>query len=282
MSFIHPKKLKRRLKYFILIALGLYVMLASSLYFIQEKLLFLPTQLPQDYVFEFRHNFEEVFLNTDDNATINAIHFKADEPQGVILYFHGNAGDLSRWGTIAEYFVGLDYDVLIMDYRTYGKSVGSISEKALYADAQMCYDYLLQHGYSKEDIVLYGRSLGTGIASYLASENTARQLILETPYYSIEDVAKHRFPYLPVKRLLKYKLPTHAYLESVKCPTLIVHGTDDYVVPFSSGKKLSELNLPHVEFITVEGGSHNNLIEFDAYLAAMNTHLKYKKGSKMN
>lgn len=247
-------------------------MIGSALYFFQEKILFLPTTLEQDYQYQFEYPFEELFLKTDNDATINALHFKAENPKEVILYFHGNAGDLSRWGKITEYFVEKNYDVLVMDYRTYGKSVGKLSERAMYKDAQFCYDYLLKH-YSENEITLYGRSLGTGIASYLASKNRPKQLILETPYYSILDVAEHRFPVFPVKQLLKYRFPTFQYLPKAKCPVTIIHGTADNVVPYSSGKKLSEL-IVDVEFITIEGGGHNNLIEFEEYHKAIDKVLK--------
>ncbi len=268
MSFTPQRKPRKRLKQIILILIGVYVMIAASLYFIQEKILFLPTTLSQDYKFQFHHKFEELFLTTEDGASINALHFKADNPKGVILYFHGNAGDLSRWGEVVTYFVDLSYDVLVMDYRTYGKSKGKLSEKALYGDAQMCYDYLLEY-YPKEDIILYGRSLGTGIASYIAANNNANQLILETPYYSITDVAKSRFPFLPVDKLLKYKIPTHVYLKDVECDITIIHGTEDNVVPYRSAEKLLTLDIDHINFITVAGGSHNNLIEFETYRKAI-------------
>jgi len=264
------KKLKRRLKKFIIVLFGLYVMIGSALYFFQEKLLFFPTTLGQDYPYQFNHKFEELFLKTDENTTINALHFKVENPKGVLLYFHGNAGDLSRWGIIAEYFVDLQYNVLIMDYRTYGKSSGKLSEQAIYNDAQYCYDYLLKH-YSENEITLYGRSLGTGIASFVASKNKPKQLILETPYYSILDVAEHRFPMFPLKQLLKYHFPTHQFLPKAKCPITIIHGNDDSVVPYSSGKKLLELNIETLKFITVEGGDHNNLIEFEAYHKTIKT-----------
>lgn len=264
----------RKLKKIVLIVLGLYVMLGTTLYFIQEKILFLPTVLEQDYVYQFSEPFEEVFLKTQDDAVINAIHFKTANPKDVILYFHGNAGDLSRWGLIAEYFVKQQYDVLIMDYRTYGKSTGVMSEQALYDDAQLCYDYLLKF-YSEEQITLYGRSLGTGIATDVASHNQPKRLILETPYYSMLDVAKHRFPMFPLKHLLKYKLPTFEFMKDVKCPVAIFHGTDDSVVPFESGRKLFD-TLPENQgiFIQIEGGNHNNLIEFEAYRFGIETLLK--------
>ncbi|WOD44098.1 alpha/beta hydrolase [Hwangdonia lutea] len=231
-------------------------------------MLFFPTVLEQDYIFQFSKPFEELFLKTDDDAVINAINFKTENPKGVILYFHGNAGDLSRWGFIAEYFVEKQYDVLIIDYRTYGKSTGKLSEKALYNDSQYAYNYLKER-YAENDITLYGRSLGTGIAAYLASKNKPNQLILETPYYSITDVAKTRFPVLPVETLLKYKLPTHQYLQKTSSPITILHGTDDGIVPITSAEKLLKLNKENLEFITIDGGAHNNLIEFEAYHKAI-------------
>ena len=125
------------------------------------------------------------------------------------MYFHGNAGDLSRWGQIVSYYVDLQYDVFIMDYRTYGKSTGKLSEQALYDDAKVCYDYLKEK-FDPSRITLYGRSLGTGIATQLASFNKAQRLILETPYYSLVDVAKERFPFLPVQSLMQYELPSYS------------------------------------------------------------------------
>ena len=240
-------------------------MVGSLLYFLQEKLLFLPTVLKQGYVFEFSQPFEELFLKTDDNTVINAIHFKVENPKGVILYFHGNAGDLSRWGEVTEYFVAMEYDVLVMDYRTYGKSIGSLSEQAFYDDAQYCYNYLKAR-YTENEIVVYGRSLGTGIATYVASRNNPKQLILETPYYSITDVAASRFPMFPVAKLLKYKFPSFKYVAQVKCPISIFHGTEDEVIPFRSAKKLFEIApKPLTAFVEIEGGNHGNLIDFELY-----------------
>lgn len=240
-------------------------MITASLYFLQEKILFLPTVLEQDYTFNFKHNFEEINLKAEDGAKLNALHFKSENPKGVILYFHGNAGNLSRWGTIAEYFVEKQYDVLIMDYRTYGKSTGALSEAVFYSDADLFYSYLLQ-SYNEKDITLYGRSLGTCMATYLASKNKPKQLVLETPYYSMVDVGKSRFPIVPVKLLLKYKFPTYQFISKVSCPTTMFHGTNDQIVPYDSAKKLFEVSPKFsTNFITIEGGGHNNLINYDTY-----------------
>jgi len=249
-------------------------MISTALYFLQEKIIFLPTVLEQDYQYQFNHNFEELNLQTDDGAKLNAIHFKVENPKGVILYFHGNAGDLSRWGSIAEYFVGKQYDVLIMDYRTYGKSTGKLSEAVFYTDAQLFFDFLKKQ-YDEKEIILYGRSLGTGIATYLASKNNPKQLILETPYYSILDVAKDRFPVFPIEKLLKYEFPSYKFIKDVSCPITIFHGTNDEVVPYASAKKLFDV-APKSEttFVTIKDGNHANLNTFDAYHHHINNTLK--------
>ena len=240
-------------------------MIGASLYFLQEKLIFIPTTLPQDYTYNFSYPFEELFLKAEDGAVINAIHFKTEQPKGVILYFHGNAGDLSRWGIITEFFVEKKYDVFVMDYRTYGKSRGKLSEQALYNDAQMCYDYLLKH-YQESEITIYGRSIGTGMATYLASNNNPKQLILESPFYSLTDVARDRFLLFPIKKLLKYDFPSYRYVENISCPIIIFHGSDDSVIPYASGEKLfNSIIQKKKTFFTIENGGHNNLIEFDSY-----------------
>ncbi|MCK5401532.1 MAG: alpha/beta hydrolase [Flavobacteriaceae bacterium] len=250
--------------YFLII---LYVMIGASLYFFQEKLIFRPTTLPQDFTFSFSNPFEELFLKTEDGATINAIHFKTEKPKGIILYFHGNAGDLSRWGIITEFFVEKGYDVFVMDYRTYGKSKGVLSEQTLYSDSQMCYNYILKH-YQESEIIVYGRSLGTGMATYLASNNNPVQLILETPFYSLTDVARDRFSLFTIKKLLRYDFPSYKYIKNISCPISIFHGTEDNVIPYASGLKLfNSMNQKKKMFFTIKKGGHNNLIEFEAYQA---------------
>lgn len=235
------------------------------LYFFQEKLIFLPSQLPQEYAYSFVLPHEEFNLKTEDGAVLNGLHFKNSDSKGVILYFHGNAGDLSRWGEIALYFVEKQYDVVIMDYRTYGKSTGKLSPEALFDDAQLFYNYTLEQ-YDESRMTLYGRSLGTGIATHLAATNSPKQLVLETPFYSLLDVAKSMFPILPVSLFLKYTFPSFEYMQYVSCPITIFHGTSDSVVPYESGNKLYDA-IPHERktFFTVDEGEHNNLVSFPQY-----------------
>lgn len=263
----------RKFKNGIILLIGLYIVIGSALYLFQEKLLFLPTQLEESYTFQFDLPFEELDFKPEEGVRLNALYFKSAQPKGVIFYSHGNAGDLSRWGEIASRFVKYNYDVLVWDYRSYGKSKGPRSEMAFYNDAEHIYDFLLTK-YKPEEIVLYGRSLGTGISSYLASKRICQQLLLETPYYSIVDVAQYRFPIFPVEKLMTYKFPSYKYIPDVNVPVTIFHGTDDGVVPYKSAQKLAALKPYGIEFVTIKGGEHNNLVDFAGFHTALDKALK--------
>lgn len=265
MSSTARRKAGNRLSRVLLALITLYTLIAGTLYFLQEQFIFRPTELAQDYTYSFNYDFEEVFIETAPEAVINAIHFTVERPKGVILYFHGNAGNLARWGEVTTFFVEQEYDVFVMDYRGYGKSKGERDEEALYHDSRQCYNYLLQR-YSESDIVVYGRSLGSGMATKMAAEFNPRSLILESPFYSLLDVAKSRFPMFPVAKLLKYSMPNFDNIRKVNCPVTIYHGTSDFVVPFNSGEKLYKAaDSTLTEFVEIEGGGHNNLIDFPSY-----------------
>ena len=245
------------------------LILITMLYFLQEKLIFLPTKLDRDHQYVFDKPFEEFFLTRPDGARLNAIHFKRESPQGVILYFHGNAGDLSRWGEVVQGLVRRNYDVVVMDYRTYGKSTGKLSEEALLDDAQAFYDHLLKT-YSPDKIIPYGRSLGTAMASYVASNNDVPLLILETPFYSLLDVASSRLPFLPLEALFKYPFRSHEFLQEAEGRIVMIHGDQDEVVPIDSARKLqASLEGKSLDFVLIPGGKHNNLSSFEVYQQTM-------------
>lgn len=263
-----------KLKRFGILVASILILLSIMLYSFQEKLIFLPTKLSENHLYEFNANFNEIFLDAKDGARLNALHFYSENPKGLILYFHGNAGDLSRWGEIVLPFVDLGYDVLVMDYRNYGKSTGKLSEQALYQDAQLFYTYAKEK-YEENNIIVYGRSLGTGIASQLTSKNRPQKLILETPFYSLSEIAQERFPFLPVSYLLRYKIPSYQFLKKVDCPIRIFHGTNDRVVPYKSGKKLFDsIQNEDKKIYTIPNGNHNNLIDFKEYRNAVEMELK--------
>lgn len=255
----------RKLKYTSFVVLILFIFSISMLYTLQEKLIFLPTTLSKDYKYHFSGSFEEFYINTSDGASLNGLHFKSQNPKGVILYFHGNAGDLSRWGEIASYFLKYNYDVIVMDYRTYGKSTGILNEKNLYKDAQLFYNYTLEH-FPEDSVIVYGRSIGTAVATNLASENKPKQLILESPFYSLSDVVETRFSPFPIQKLLKYSFPSFEFIKKVNSPVTIFHGTSDEVVPYESGQKLFKaVPNSNKQFFSIREGKHNNLIDFEVY-----------------
>ncbi|MEW7293030.1 alpha/beta hydrolase [Aquimarina sp. 2304DJ70-9] len=255
-----------KLKKILVLGALFYTIIILILYMFQEKILFQPETLSDDYTFEFDHAFQEFFLETAEGDCLNAIHFTNTNPKGVILYFHGNRGSLRRWGEIVSFFAKKRYDVIIMDYRGYGKSKGKITEKNLYNDAQLFYEYTAKH-YPEDQITIYGRSIGTGIAVKVASDNQPCNLVLETPYYNIKDIVESWLPHFPTNLLLRFKMPSGTFIQNVTCPITIYHGTDDGVVPYRSGERLfTSIPTPNKEMITIDEGSHNDLIRFDRYL----------------
>ena len=233
------------------------------MYFLQKKIIFQPTVLDQDFKFELETPFEEVFLETPSNGRIHSIWFKNKKPKGVIIYYHGNRAGLERWSKITEYFAKKNYDVFVMDYRGYGKSTGELTEEILYQDAQMVYDFV-KNSYKEQDIIIYGRSLGSGIATKIASENHPRKVILETPYFSIIDVANSWLPILP-EFIFNYKMKSGDYVKKINCALTIFHGGQDRVVPLSSAKKLFEAANSPKELIIIETANHGNIGTFDVY-----------------
>jgi fermentation-respiration switch protein FrsA (DUF1100 family) len=253
---------KMVLKALVVVAL-VYLFVCALLYFNQERLIFYPEVTAASFRYAFPHRFDEVTWQVD-GATIHALHFKVEAPRGVVYYLHGNAGSLRSWGAVASDFIDHSYDVLIPDYRGYGKSTGRIgSERMLLEDARVGYEYLKRR-YPEDRIVVYGRSVGTGIAVYVAESASPKMLILESPYYSLRELARRQFPFAP-GFLLKYPLRTDRWISEVSCPTYLFHGTRDELVPYSSSLRLLPLIKAEHELFAVEGGGHNDLGEFASY-----------------
>ncbi|MBL4605856.1 MAG: alpha/beta hydrolase [Flavobacteriaceae bacterium] len=250
------------------IGLGILIFLGIGLflfYVFQEKLIFLNgKKIPKDYVYLFPQSFEEVNLITEDNKTINALHFKLEAPKGVILFFHGNKGNLQRWGTIVPYLLAYNYEVLVMDYRGYGKSSGSFDEEKMYSDGLLAYDYLKKK-YSENQIVVYGRSMGTTFATRVAAENNPKHVILEAPFYNLKRATQYYFTLSPTF-LVKYKFRTDIDIPKVTSAITFFHGDDDATTSFEQSKELFQLvKSQQKEFVPIPTGTHHNLKDFDLY-----------------
>lgn len=244
-----------------------YIALCGMVFLFQERLIFFPERDPPGTPYDFSVPAEEVWVPVA-GANLHALWFRSAAPQGVILYFHGNAGSLRSWGGVAPNLVAYGYDLLIADYRGYGQSTGRInSEAQLHADAAAVYAWAVER-YPEEQIILYGRSLGSSLATRLAAEHHPRMLILESPFYSLAAIARRQFPWAPLF-LLKYPLRTHTWIGQVRSPVVIIHGTNDTIVPFSDGKRLASVVTAPLQFHAVAGGGHNNLLEFAAYHEAI-------------
>ncbi|MGB3151010.1 MAG: alpha/beta hydrolase [Maribacter sp.] len=264
----------RRLKKISIVLVVIYLLLLGATYAFQEKLIFIPSQMPANHTYDFCQLYEEFWLTADDGAKLNAVHIQNYSEKGVILYFHGNSGNISHLTHVANLITKYNYDAIFVDYRTYGKSKGEMSEAAIKKDAQLFYDYTKQ-SYDESKIVIYGRSFGTGVASGLAAENNPCKLILESPFYSAVELGKHRFPIFPIDLLSNYRFPSHEYVQKVKCPIYIVHGTVDHIIPFEQAQNLFK-KVPEGQgsFYTVEGGGHNYLQDFEVFNKAMDDALR--------
>lgn len=251
--------------YLLLIVFVAYLIISVLLYFFQDFLLFKPEKLPQDFHFHYdNQEIEEYNLETRDGATINGLRFICNNPKGVVFYLKGNSKSIKGWGKFAVDFTRHNYDVLMVDYRGFGKSTGRRSQKAIKRDMQEVYNKIKEK-IPETHIILYGRSLGSGFATKLASMNSPRMLILDAPYYSLSKVAKKFIPFMPLSLLIKFPMPTYKWLKYVNCPIHIIHGTDDRLIPYKTSVKLSKIKPKQTRLYTVIGGGHKNLNTFESY-----------------
>lgn len=243
---------------------GAIVLFSLVLYFIQERFIFKPEKLPQDFQFKYDAPFREVSFTPEPGVNISGLHFYVEKPHGLILYFHGNTRSIKGWGKYAKDFYRYGYDVVLVDYRGFGKSTGKRSEEALLMDMQFVYK-TLEEQYGEDHLIVYGRSLGSGFAAKLAADNRPRYLILDAPYKSLSKAIERFLPFLPMRFVLRYHLRTDKWIKRVLCATYIIHGSRDRLIPISQSMALRELNPKRVTLITIPGGGHNNLPSFPEY-----------------
>lgn len=251
----------------------LYFFLIAFLYFYQDKLIFFPDTLKDSYAFLEFPDAEELYFYPEDGVRIHALHFKVPQSKGVILYFHGNARALDQWGYMAEKFTRLGYDVMMPDYRGFGKSQGPRNETNMINDAQFIYEELLD-SYDEKEIVIYGRSMGSGVATALATLTNPKLLILETPYHSIYRMARESaMGYFPVSFILKYHFRSDLRLPNVHVPVYLFHGTMDELIPYQHAVDLQATN-PASTLITIPKGLHNTLSDFEQFRMELKRILK--------
>lgn len=254
----------------LLVLFFLYIALCAFFYFFQERVIFFPTKLDKNYVYQFKGEFEEINIPVGNNLSLNTLLFKtnSDTVKGCILYLHGNAGTLKMWGSLAPYFINQGYDIMFLDYRGFGKSEGSIKgEDQLFRDNQIVYD-TLKHRYAEQNIVVVGFSIGTGMATKLAADNNPRILVLKAPYYELTGVVQEFCPVIP-DFLVRYKLETYKYVQQCKMPIYVFHGTDDWTINYKNSVKLQKHLKDTDQLITLHDEGHNGIPDNEQYQTEM-------------
>lgn len=274
MRFMKKTVLKKFWKWFKIFVV-IYIAGGFALYFLQDAILFHPVSLKSDHQYDFPEKHRDINIPIDDESNLNIIQFfsKDTVTRGVVLYFHGNRKNISWYAKYPPYFTRHGYEVWLIDYPGFGKSTGKFTEKILYNRASTLYRFA-RNRFSPDSIIIYGKSMGTGIAAQLASVNECRRLILETPYYDFPSVIKHYLPIYPVDRMIHYKIPTNEYLKKVTAAITIFHGTKDRQITYSNAKRLEPYLKPGDEFVTIKGGHHNNLYTYETTIQKLDSLLR--------
>ncbi|MGB4208609.1 MAG: alpha/beta hydrolase [Thermovirgaceae bacterium] len=239
----------------------IYGAFCAGIYCLQDKMIYQPwgeiTATPS----RVGLGFENISFEASDGVRLHGWFIPAADPSGrALLFFHGNAGNISHRLESIMIFHDLGLDVLIFDYRGYGKSEGRPSEEGLYRDGRAAFDFLVERGYTRDRVVVFGRSLGGAVAARVALEKSPGALVLESSFTSLADMAKKVARFFPVRRLLKSEYPTESILGGIRCPVLVVHSRDDEIIPFSHGEKLYEAVTGPKDFLEIRGDHNGGFI----------------------
>jgi len=267
------KKFRKNLLLLIQIIILIYILILVFLYFYQRDLMYHPDE-NNYFGDQLSVDIKEVKVITDDKIDLLGWYHEKDiKKNKTILFFHGNAGSLENRIHKLNHFREMDVNFLIIAWRGFSGNKGKPSEKGLYEDGKSAINWLLDKGVQEKNIVIYGESLGTGVATHLSQNKNFGGLILETPFTSMIDAAKIFYPYIPVGLLLKDKFDNKSKIKNISIPVLIMHGEVDQIVPFFMGKKMYEIaNEPKYSYFTKHD---NHMMEYDENLIkALNSFLK--------
>lgn len=250
-----------------------YLALAALLFFGQERLIYFPSQSWLATPAQAGIPYEEIWLESADGVKLSGWFVPAESSRGVILFFHGNGGNISHRLESLALFHRLGWSTFIIDYRGYGQSEGRPGEQGTYLDAEAAWRYLLEEKRVRpEQIVIFGESLGGAVAAWLAQTHSPQALILLSTFTSVPDMGAQTYPFLPIRLLARVHYNTLARLPEITCPVLIIHSPDDEVVPYSHGQKLFGVAREPKEFLKLRGGHNEGVLlaaaEYEAGLIA--------------
>ena len=276
----------RTLLVFLAFAAVLYVGLALMLYLLQERMVFLPhlpgralDATPQAIGLDS----EDTFIDTADGERLHGWWVPAADARGALLFFHGNAGNISHRLDSIAIFNRLGLDVLIVDYRGYGQSTGNPSEAGTYRDARAAWDWLLARSVAPERIVVFGRSLGGAVGAWLAAQPDVRPagLIVESCFTSGADMARRLYPWLPARWITRLKYPVRDYVAAAESPLMVIHSRDDEIIPFDMGRALYDAAPAPRAFFELRGDHNAGFwLSRDRYVPALDTFVAERLGSE--
>jgi len=243
----------------------------------QDQLLFQPSSRLLATPEALGMAYEAVRLDTEDDETLHGWWIPADDvSRGTLLFFHGNAGNISGRLESVKQFHELGLNVLIVDYRGYGQSTGSPSEEGIYRDAETGWEYLTEaQSVEAQQVVVFGRSMGGGAATWLAARHTPGAVILESVFTNVPDIGAHHYPFLPVRVLATNQFDNESRVADINAPKLFIHSGGDRIVPFELGRQVYEAASEPKRFLEIQGG-HNDgfMVSEEAYLREIDDFLE--------
>lgn len=245
----------------VIIAISIYAVLSVYVYAMQSSLIYYPNMPGRNLVASPENiglTYQDVDFVTDDNIKLHGWFIPNNNAKGTVLFFHGNAGNISHRLDSIAIFNSLQLNVFIFDYRGYGQSEGKVTEKGTYKDAEAAWNYLNDTlGINGEQIIIFGRSLGASIATWLARKHTPAALVIESGFSSVPTMGQRLYPFLPIRWLAHLKYDTKQYVKNIACPVMVAHSKDDEIIPFEEGREIFEAAPEPKQFLEMRGG-HND------------------------
>ncbi len=255
----------------IIYGIGIYLLVILIMFVFQRSLLYLPSKEKLNPFFYSNTGLKKVNLTTSDGLVLNSLFRKpSDKEQNTLVVFHGNAGHIGHRVDKFRPYLDEGYGLLLVEYRGYGENSGKPTEDGFYKDGIAAIEFLSKQNISKKQTILYGESLGCGLAVKLSTEDKYHSTILEAPYTSIAEVASEHYWYLPAKWLVLDRFEIIGIIKNIKSPLLVIHGEEDNVINIEFGKKIFNSAPKPKEAFYVKKGSHNNLYEFGVYEKIIN------------
>ena len=269
-----------KIRKYLFSAVRIYLVVVLAAFFLKEMILFQPSRVVDQTPSAIGLEYESVSIAASDGITLSGWFVPAKNARAAVLFFHGNAGNISdRLATLSR-FHDLGLSTLIIDYRGYGESGGRASIRGVQRDAAAAWEWLLKRGYPEEKIIVFGRSLGGAVAADLARTVTPGALILESTFSSLADIGHGLVPFLPMSLIVGNRFNSVKNLKNFNNPVLVIHSREDDVVAFKYGRKLYESLSAPKEFLEISGDHNGGFIISENYISGLDQFITQIFGEK--